>query len=61
MKIGVLKLRKYIQWITKEEIRVNEFFIYTEFGKDAYNKVEWSEIDSEMTDGQRHFINGLLS
>ncbi len=35
-------------------------FLPEEYGKKIYEKIDWSVIDSEMTDGQRRFINGLV-
>lgn len=31
-----------------------------EYARDVYERVEWEDVDSEMTDGQRRFISGLI-
>ncbi|MEY8338952.1 class I SAM-dependent methyltransferase [Lachnospiraceae bacterium 62-35] len=31
-----------------------------EYGKEIYERIDWTVVDSEMTDGQRRFINGLI-
>lgn len=31
-----------------------------EYGEEIYEEVDWTSVDSEMTDGQRRFINGLV-
>ncbi|SEA23531.1 hypothetical protein [Selenomonas ruminantium] len=31
------------------------------FASDVYETLDWTNIDSEMTDGQRRFISGLVS
>lgn len=31
-----------------------------EYRSEIYDRIDWSDIDSEMTDGQRRFIHGLI-
>lgn len=31
-----------------------------EYRKEIYDRIDWSSVDSEITDGQRRFINGLI-